>query len=85
MSEERSLEVPPPSRSEVEAHIDRIRPGLVADGGNVEIAGIDPDGTLRVVLQGQCAGCPAQLATLRVAIEEPLRKALRGISAVVAV
>ncbi len=82
---ESELEHPPPSISDVEAQIDRIRPGLIADGGNLEIAGLDADGTLRIVLQGECATCPAQIATLRVAIEEPLRKALRGIAAVVAV
>jgi Fe-S cluster biogenesis protein NfuA len=78
-------EHPPPSLAEVEMQIDRIRPGLIADGGNIEIAGLDPDGTLRVVMQGECASCPAQIATLRIAIEAPLRRALNGIRTVVAV
>ena len=85
MTEDRKLDTPPPALWEVEAQVDRIRPGLIADGGNIEIAGLDPDGTLRVVLQGECATCPAQLVTLRIAIEEPLRKALQGITAVVAI
>ncbi len=69
----------------MEALIDRLRPGLVADGGNLELVGIDADGTVRVALQGECARCPARLATLRVAIEEPLRRAIQGISEVIAV
>lgn len=73
----------PPRRELVEAWLDRIRPGLVADGGNVELVGIEHDGTVRVALQGACAQCPAQLATLRVGIEEPLKRALPGIQAVV--
>lgn len=73
----------PPPRALVEAWLDRIRPGLVADGGNVELIGIDHDGTVRVALQGACRECPAQLATLRVGIEEPLKRALQGIQAVV--
>ena len=73
----------PPERGLVEAWLDRIRPGLVADGGNVELVGVDHDGTVRVVLQGACADCPAQLATLRVGIEEPLKRALPGVQAVV--
>ncbi len=76
---------PPPPREAVETFLDRVRPGLVADGGNVELLGVDRDGTVRIVLQGACARCPAQLATLRVAIEEPLRKTYSGIQAVVAV
>ena len=56
----------PPRREIVEAWLDRIRPALVADGGNVELVGVEHDGTVRVVLQGTCADCPAQLATLRV-------------------
>jgi Fe-S cluster biogenesis protein NfuA len=81
----RSCELPPPARSAVEAWLDRIRPALVADGGNVELIAIDADGTVRLDLQGACATCPAQLATLRVAIEEPLKKALPGIHVVIAI
>jgi Fe-S cluster biogenesis protein NfuA len=79
------MQSPPPSRDEVEAFLDRVRPGLIADQGNLELAGIDSDGTIRVVFQGECASCPAQLATLRVAIEEPLQRAHPGATAVVAV
>jgi Fe-S cluster biogenesis protein NfuA len=81
---ERTLQVPPPEAGEVEAMLDRIRPGLVADGGNLELLGIDADGTVRIELQGECATCPARVATLRVAIEEPLRQTFAGVTAVVA-
>lgn len=72
-------------REEVEAVLDRLRPGLIADGGNVELVDIEGDGTVRLAMQGACATCPAQTATLRVGLEEPLRKALPGIPAVLAV
>jgi Fe-S cluster biogenesis protein NfuA len=81
-----SIQVEPQNarlRDAVEAALDRLRPGLVADGGNVELVGIDPDGTVRVMLQGACASCPAQLATVRVAIEEPLRRTVPGVSGVI--
>lgn len=74
-----------PDRTAVEDELDRIRPGLVADGGNVELREIGADGTVRIVLQGACAECPAQLATVRVAIQEPLRKAVPGVTGVVVV
>ena len=71
------------AREEVEAVLDELRPGLVADGGNVELVDIQPDGTVRVEFQGTCSDCPAQTTTLRVAIEEPLRSALPNISSVI--
>lgn len=76
---------PPPARKIVEAWLDRVRPALVADGGNIELIGIDHDGTVRVALQGACVDCPAQLATMRIGVEEPLKRAVRGIRAVIAV
>jgi Fe-S cluster biogenesis protein NfuA len=70
---------------DVETVLDHLRPGLVADGGNVELIDIEPDGTVRLLFQGACANCPAQTSTLRVAIEEPLRSALPGITSVISV
>jgi Fe-S cluster biogenesis protein NfuA len=78
-------DIPPPAREIVESWLDRVRPALVADGGNIELVAIDHDGTVRVAMQGACADCPAQLATLRIGIEEPLKKAVAGIRSVIAV
>jgi Fe-S cluster biogenesis protein NfuA len=70
---------------DVEEHLDRLRPALIADGGNVELIGVGDDGTVKIALQGTCATCPAQAATLRIGIEEPLCDALPGVTGVVAV
>jgi Fe-S cluster biogenesis protein NfuA len=83
--EDRQLQAALPPLGEVEAFLDRVRPGLIADGGNVELVRLDPDGTVQVQLQGACVHCPAQLATLKVAIEEPMCRALPGVAAVVSV
>jgi Fe-S cluster biogenesis protein NfuA len=80
-----SWDDPPPAREVVEAWLDRVRSALVADRGNVDLVSIEYDGTVRISLQGTCADCPAQLATLRIGIEEPLMQAVRGIRTVVAV
>ncbi len=72
-------------RDRVELALDRLRPALVADGGNVELVDVDEDGTVRVVFQGACATCPAQAATARFGLEEPLRKAVPGVTAVLLV
>jgi Fe-S cluster biogenesis protein NfuA len=74
-----------PLRDAVEQVLDRLRPGLVADGGNLELVDVDEDGTVRVALQGACTTCPAQYATIRIGIEEPLRRAIPEVTAVLAV
>lgn len=69
----------------VEAALDRLRPALVADGGNVELVAVDDDGTVRIALGGACVACPARLATLRLALDPALRKAVPGVTSVVAI
>lgn len=63
--------------------LDKVRPYLQSHGGNVELVGID-GGVARLRLQGSCHGCPSSTATLKLAIEEAIRKAapeLEGIEA----
>ena len=79
------LETTGPLRHSVELALDRIRPGLIADGGNVEIVSVGADGVVRIRFQGACVTCPAQLATLRVGIAEPLQRRVPGVTAVVPV
>lgn len=76
---------PSPLHARVESALDRLRPALVADGGNVELVGVDDDGTVRLSLGGACSSCPARLATLRLAIEPTLRTEVQGVTAVLAV
>lgn len=72
-------------RHRVEVVLDRIRPALVADGGNVELVGVDADGLVRVTLQGACTTCPAQAATLQLGLEPLLREEVPGVTGVVAI
>lgn len=72
-------------RPQVEAVIDRLRPGLLVDGGNVELVDVDATGVVSVMFQGACATCPAQLATLRFAIEATLRSECPAVTQVVPV
>jgi len=74
-----------PLRDRVETVLDRLRPALLADGGSVELVDVDDDGTVRVSFEGACAGCPAQLATLRLGLEPVLRAEVPGLGSVVAV
>ena len=70
-------------RRRVELALDRLRPALLQDGGNVELLELAEDGTVRIELQGACVTCPAQVATLRYAIEPALRREVPEVIAVV--
>jgi Fe-S cluster biogenesis protein NfuA len=72
-------------RLQVEAVLDRLRPGLLFDGGNVELVGVNEGGAVSLLFQGACAQCPAQLATLRLVIEPTLRSEVPAVTHVVPV
>ncbi len=71
-------------RDKVEEVLDKIRPQLMADGGNVELVEVD-DGTVKVKLTGACSGCPMAAMTLKMGIEKILKQELPEIKEVVAV
>jgi Fe-S cluster biogenesis protein NfuA len=52
--------------------LDNVRPQLQADGGDVEFVSFDK-GTVKVRLQGHCAGCPMSMMTLKQGIENYLK------------
>lgn len=72
-------------RPQVESVLDRLRPGLIVDGGNVELVGVDDAGVVSVLFQGACVACPSQLATLRFAIEATLRSEIPDVTQVIPV
>jgi len=64
--------------------LDKIRPYLVRDGGNVELVAVD-GGTVKVKLVGACAGCPHSTLTLKNGIERILKQEIPEVKEVVAV
>ena len=68
-------------KEKVEAAIDKIRPMLQADGGDVELVSVE-DGIVKVRLQGACSGCPMSQMTLRNGIERVLQQQIPDIKAV---
>jgi Fe-S cluster biogenesis protein NfuA len=72
-------------RRRVELALDRLRPALLQDGGNLELLDVAEDGTVRIELQGSCVECPAQAATLRYALEPALRREVPEVLAIVPV
>jgi len=65
----------------IQAVIDKIRPMLKADGGDVELVEV-VDGVVKVRLQGACAGCPMSQMTLKNGIERLLKKEIPEVVAV---
>ena len=66
----------------VQEVIDKIRPLLQADGGDVELVDVTDDGIVKVRLQGACAGCPMSQMTLKMGIEQELKKAIPEVKSV---
>ncbi len=71
-------------RDKVEAALEKIRPSLVMDGGDVELVEIN-DGTVKVKLTGACGSCPMSTMTLKMGIERILKEEIPDIKEVVAV
>lgn len=61
-------------REKIEKNLEGIRAALRADGGNVELIDITPDGVVKVRLIGACAGCPMSAITLAFGMERELKK-----------
>ena len=72
-------------KESVQKAINRIRPNLQADGGDVELVEVLEDGTVKVKLLGACRGCPMSQMTLKMGIEKYLKKEVPGVREVVAV
>ncbi|RYZ92656.1 MAG: NifU family protein [Sphingobacteriaceae bacterium] len=70
---------------QVEAALDTIRPYLEADGGNVSIEEITPEGVVRLKLLGSCGSCPMSIMTLKAGIEQAIKRSVPEITAIEAI
>lgn len=64
--------------------IQRIRPAIQADGGDVELVEVD-DGIVKLRLMGACVGCPMSTMTLQAGIERMIRQEVPEIKGVMSV
>ena len=71
-------------KEKVEAALAQIRPALQADGGDVELVGVD-EGVVSLRLTGACDGCPMAAMTLKMGIERILTEQVPEVKEVVAV
>jgi Fe-S cluster biogenesis protein NfuA len=71
-------------KEKVQQSLNKIRPGLQADGGDVVLVEVK-DGVVKVKLTGACGGCPMSQMTLKMGIERQLKKDVPEIKEVIAV
>ena len=71
-------------REKVEAALKKVRPVLLADGGDVQLIDVK-DGVVTLRLTGACGGCPMATMTLRGGIERVLKEEVPEVKKVVAV
>ncbi|HEO64004.1 MAG TPA: NifU family protein [Candidatus Omnitrophica bacterium] len=72
-------------KDKVQESLNKVRPFLQADGGDVELVDVTEDGSIKVRLTGACGGCPFSTMTLKARIESQIRKDVPEIKSVEAV
>ncbi|MBI4691021.1 MAG: NifU family protein [Nitrospirae bacterium] len=72
-------------KTKVEEVINRIRPFLQRDGGDVQLVEITDNNIVKVKLVGACGSCPMSIMTLKGGIEVEMKKAIPELKAVEAV
>ena len=60
-------------REQVEAVLEKVRPMLQSDGGDIELVGVE-DGIVSVRLTGACGACPSSTMTLKMGVERALQQ-----------
>lgn len=72
-------------REKVEKALEKIRPMLAADGGDVELVEVTDDGVVKLKLTGTCGCCPMSQMTLKMGIERVLKQEVPEIKEIVAI
>jgi len=72
-------------KAEIEKVIQDMRPALRADGGDIELIDVNQEGVVKVRLKGSCLGCPMAQMTLKMGVEQYLKKRIPGVKRVEAV
>jgi Fe-S cluster biogenesis protein NfuA len=72
-------------REKIEKTLDKIRPMLMADGGNVELVEVTADGVVKLKLTGSCGCCPMSQMTLKMGVERLLKEEVPEVKEVIAI
>lgn len=71
-------------RAKVEEVLNKVRPSLQADGGNVELVDVTADGIVKVKLIGACGSCPMATMTLQYGVKKAIMEAVPEVKDVIA-
>jgi len=71
-------------REKVEKALEKVRPMLMADGGNVELVDVSADGVVKVKLTGSCGCCPMSSMTLKAGIERTIKQDVPEVKEIIA-
>ena len=72
-------------KERVQAALDKVRPALKADGGDVQLIEVTDDGVVKLKLTGACGCCPMSQMTLKMGIEKAIKQEVPEVKEVVAV
>ena len=72
-------------KEKVEAVLEKVRPMLQADGGDVELVDVSPEGIVKVKLTGACGCCPMSQMTLKMGVEKLIKQEVPEVKEVIAV
>ena len=65
--------------------LEKVRPYLQSDGGDIELIEVTDDMTVKVRLTGACHGCPYSMQTLKAGVEQVVKKEVPEIKQVISV
>jgi Fe-S cluster biogenesis protein NfuA len=68
----------------IKAAIDKIRPSLQMDGGDIDLVGVEGN-IVKVKLKGACGSCPMSTMTLKMGVERIIKEMVPEIESVEAV
>ena len=70
---------------QVKEALEKIRPYLMSDGGDVSLVEVTDDGIVKVKLEGACGSCPYSIMTLKNGIEQSLKNDVPEVKEVISV
>ena len=72
-------------KERIEKALEKVRPMLQADGGNVELVEVTDDGIVKLRLKGSCGCCPMSSMTLKMGIERIIKEDVPEVKEVIAI
>lgn len=70
-------------KEKVAKALDRVRPYLQSDGGDIDLIEVTDDMTVKVKLTGACHGCPYSMQTLKAGVEQAIMREIPEIKRVI--